>query len=214
MRNARSRLALQLAGTLLIAAMTAGGAQAQTIHPSNTTITGTAVDPTINYEGTIWVCDTGTAVGETGADLDYVNLELDFFGNCNVNGLGATITCSEASDYDEEDGDKNPLGTARLRALTGDTNLGEVDRLNEGFFCDIVITGLCTITFAEQELPIDLGGVLGANSANLLNEGGATVIDADVDVNATRVGSSLCGPTNGVMALTADYDVDPDISFD
>jgi hypothetical protein len=195
--KAFSKFGLLLAVALMACAALAVSAQAQTINPDNTLITGTAADPTLNYEGTIVVCDTGTAIGTTGTDSAVVDVEVQFFDNCNVNGLGATVDCTE----DE---------VTRLRALTADTNLGEVDELLTGFSCVVTVPGVCTVTVGAQQLPISGG----QNSANLLNEGGATVIDADVDVNATRVGSSLCGPTNGVMALTADYDVDPDISFD
>jgi hypothetical protein len=49
-------------------------------------------------------------VGRTGVDSDIVDFELEFFGNCNVNGFGATVTCSDAASPNSE------LGTARWHA--------------------------------------------------------------------------------------------------
>lgn len=181
-------------------------AQAQVIHPNDTDVFGQAANPTLDYEGATVVCDTGTASGHTGIDVDFVNLELEFFGNCNVSGLAATVTCTDASGTD------NGVGTARLQALDATTNAGTIDRLNTGFQCDVVVAGICTITVAAQELPIP-GGI---SEGNLLDEGGADPsIDADVDVNASRTGSTLCGPATGVGGFTGIYAVDPDnISVD
>ena len=196
--KAFSKFGLLLAVGLMTCAALAASAQAQvSINPDNTAIVGTATNPTINYEGTVWQCNTGTASGTTGTDSAVVDVGLTFSGNCNAAGLSATVTCN---------------GTARLRALTANTNLGEIDRLNEGFVCELTMSGICTITFAEQELPRPVAP--NRNSANLLNEGGATVIDADLDVNVTRIGSTFCGPRSGVMGISANFDLVPDVSFD
>jgi hypothetical protein len=194
--KALSKFGLLLAVGLMACAALAASAQAQvSINPDNTAIVGRATNPTFDYEGSLWRCNTATASGTTGTDSAVVDVGLTFSGNCNNHGLSFTVTCD---------------GQARLRALTADTNLGEIDRLNEGFVCNFTISGVCTITFAEQELPIP-GGV---HQANLLNEGGATVIDTNLDVNVTRIGSTLCGPASGVAGFLGDFDMVPDVSFD
>jgi len=173
----------------------AASAQAQVVNPPNTPVVGTATNPTLDYEGTIVRCNTGTASGTTGSNSPIVDVSLTFSGNCNIAGLGATVTCN---------------GQARLRALNATTNAGEVDELLTGFSCVVTVSGVCTVTVAAQQLPIT-GGI---NQANLLNEGGATAIDANVDVAASRTGSSLCGPATGVGGFTGVYDLNPDVSFD
>jgi hypothetical protein len=90
---------------------------------------------------------------------------LEFFGNCNVGGLGATVTCSDASGMSDE------LGTASWHALDPDTDQGEIDRLNEGFFCEMVVPGICTVRVDAQELPIPGG----RNRADLIDNGEATM---------------------------------------
>jgi hypothetical protein len=128
-----------------------------------------AEDPTLVYESTDITCDTSTVVGRTGLSgfADVVNLELDFSGNCDVGGLGADVSCAAAF------GDDDGTGTLMWHALTFDTNEGEVDRLNTGFSCVLTVTGVCTVTFGEQELPVPNG----INPANLLGEGGTEQID-------------------------------------
>jgi hypothetical protein len=123
--KAFSKFGLLLAVGLMACAALAASAQAQTVNPDNTAIVGTATNPTLDYEGTIVRCNTGTASGTTGTDSPIVDVGLTFSGNCNIAGLAATVTCN---------------GQARLRALTADTNLGEIDRLNEGFVCNFTIS--------------------------------------------------------------------------
>jgi hypothetical protein len=200
--KAVSRYGLLLAAALTAIAAMAASAQADHgavgITPDNTTITGTATNPTLEFEGTIIQCDMGTATGSTGTDSDIVNFALAFSGNCNVNGLGTTVTCSTASGANDEE------GTARWHVLT--TNTGEIDRLNEGFSCDVVVLGVCTVSVDAQELPIP-GGV---NRADPVDGG----IDVEVDVIATN-DNSLCGPTpEGVGRFTAFYDLNPTITID
>jgi hypothetical protein len=203
--KAFSKFGLVLTVALVSVAAFAVGAQAQNevdIEPDATLITGTASSPQLDYAGTLVVCDTGTAIGTTPAATDAVqdsvDVEVQFFGNCNVNGLDATVDCAEAD-------------VTRLHGLThdrGPTNpeLGEVEALLPGFRCDVVVPGVCTITVLDQTLPVS-GGI---NTANLVNEGQSNAfIDADVDVNATRAGSSLCGPASGVGGFTGDYALNP-----
>jgi hypothetical protein len=206
------KFALLLSVAVMACAAFAGAAQAQVdINPDETDIIGTAPSPTLDFEGTQVQCDTGTATGRTGTDADFVNVALEFFGNYNIAGLGADVTCSDA--VDAPDGELNEIGTARLQATDATNNLGIVDRLNTGFLCEVVVLGVCTVSVSEQELPISGG----ADQANLLNEGsnGDEAIDADVDVIAEN-DNPLCGPTpSGVGNFTGVYDlgVTP-VSFD
>jgi hypothetical protein len=80
-----STLGPPLAGAMLIAALVAVSAQAQVvINPDNTNITGIANDPSLDYEGTTVVCDSGTAIGTTGNNSDFVDVTLDFLEPCTV----------------------------------------------------------------------------------------------------------------------------------
>src|SRR5687768_9768968 len=107
-----TKFGLLVAVALLASAALAVSAQAVVISPDNTTITGTADDPTLDYQGTIVVCDSGTAVGTTGTDSDFVDVNIQFQTPCTVAGsLNASVSCT-----DDE--------VTRLRALTADTNQG------------------------------------------------------------------------------------------
>jgi hypothetical protein len=202
-----SKLGLLVAVALLASATMAAGAQAQVdVNPDNTLINGTSSEaasgekPTLVYEGVTVVCDTGTAVGTTGQDSDIVDVEVDFFDNCNLAGLAATVDCS---------------GTARLMATDAINNFGIVDALNPGFSCVVSVAGVCTVTVLEQDLPSDVDGTPGSQRADLIGEGTSNPdIDAEVDVEASRSGSTLCGPEQGDGRFTALYDMDTAVTFD
>ena len=214
---------LRLAVALAACAAFAVGAQAAhavDIDPDNTEIRGTASNPTLNYEGTTVRCDTGTAHGFTNLNSAIVNVELTFSGNCNIAGLAATVTCSTASDPNTTDNEWGEVGTARLEALDGTTNDGRAERLNTGFFCNVVVAGVCTVSVTAQDLPSDVDGTPGRDQADLLNEGAETpptpvndVIDSLVDVEASRTGSSLCGPAQGDGGFDGDYLLDTNVFF-
>jgi hypothetical protein len=200
--KAASRFGLLLAVALVACTAMAVGAHAQQvdIKPDNTDITATATNPTFDYEGTTTVCNTSTAIGTTDLEsTDIVNVELEFFGNCNVGGFGATVTCSDAS------GPVDEIGTARLQATNATTNDGIVEQLNPGFSCDFAYGGLCTVSIDAQELPITGGN----DQADLLNEGsmGSDAISVNLDMIVTN-DNTLCGPVpSGVANLTATYDL-------
>jgi hypothetical protein len=190
-----------LVGVLLIAAVAwAGQAShaAVSVNPDNTAVTGAADTPILDYEGVPYMCDEGVATGTTGTNTDFVDVELTFSGNCNVNGL-------PANDIDCD-------GTARLQALNGRTNTGELDNLSAEFRCEVVVPDLCTITVqGPQELPLP-GGV---SHANLLNEGTSSPdIDVVVDLWASADNPTWCGPNEEVLGLTALYSLNQPISFD
>jgi hypothetical protein len=193
--KAYSKLGLLFAVALLASAAMAVSAQAQVIHPNNTAVSGVADTPTLDYEGTTIQCDTGTADGTTGTEQSFVDLELTFAGNCGIAGLGASVTCSTMDPL-------TGAGGARLTALDATTDAGTVD-LNDGFFCDVVVAGICTVSVDGPQNPDD------SVSIAQLDEG-ADTIDTNVDVAATRTGSSLCGPASGIGNFTGLYAVTPD----
>lgn len=180
-----SKLGLLLVVALLATAAVAMSAQAQTINPDATAVTGEADFPTLDYEGVPVICDTGTAAGTTGTDSDRItNLALEFFGNCGVAGiLPADVACD---------------GTVTLIAQSASTDTGTV-HLNEGFGCEVT-TDLCVITVAGPQTTQD-------NNVSL-NET-TDVLSANVDVAATNDGNEICGPPSGTGNFTADYATTP-----
>jgi hypothetical protein len=190
-----------LVGVLLIAAVAwAGQAShaAVSVNPDNTAVTGAADTPILDYEGVPYMCDEGVATGTTGTNTDFVDVELTFSGNCNVNGL-------PANDIDCD-------GTARLQALNATTNAGEVDSLSSDFLCEVVVPDVCTVVVAgPQTFPLS-GGV---SQANLLNEGTQSPdIDAEVDVEASADNPAFCGPEEGIGGFTGLYSLNKPITFD
>jgi hypothetical protein len=197
--KAFSKLALLVALALVASAALASSALGQvTINPDNEPVTGTADTPTLNYEGVPVECDEGVATGTTGMNTDFVDVELTFSGNCNVNGL-------PANDIDCD-------GTARLQALNATTNAGEVDSLSSDFLCEVVVPDVCTVVVAgPQTFPLS-GGV---SQANLLNEGTQSPdIDAEVDVEASADNPAFCGPEEGIGGFTGLYSLNKPITFD
>jgi hypothetical protein len=191
-----SKYGLLVAVALLATAAVAMSAQAQTFNPDNTAVSGTAAFPTLDYEGTTIVCDTGTADGNTGLNSNTIpDVALAFFGNCSVAGiLDATVDC---------------VGDVSLIAQNATSNTGTVN-LNSGFQCDVT-TDLCVVTVAGPQTTQN-------GNLTLQGEGGGDPkLNADVDVAATRDvgGSELCGPESGTGNFTAQYDVTPtNISID
>jgi hypothetical protein len=200
-RRTFSEAGAALVGALLIATMAAGGAQAVSISPDVTTITATADNPTFNYGTRVWTCDTSTAIGATGQDSPLLFVDIEFQEPCSIQpvGLDATAECNDG-EFTE------------LEATDGTNNQGIVDELHEGFQCQLVAIGVCTLTVGPQDLP--LAG--GTNDADLLNEGsgGSEAINADVDVTVTN-NNNLCGPVpSGTGGLAAVYQLDTAITFD
>jgi hypothetical protein len=198
--KALSKLGLLLAVSLLGVAALASSAHAQTgtIGPDETLVEGLSGDSTLTYGSATVACDTATANGETGTDQVFVDLELTFTDNCNISGLAATVTCT-AMDPDTGD------GGVRLSVLPGTTtDEGTVD-LNPNFRCDIVVPGVCTVTVNAGAGGINLPD---ATSSADLDEA-ADTLDANVDVPATRTGSTLCGPASGTGNFSGLYATTP-----
>jgi hypothetical protein len=194
--KAVSKLGLLVVVALLATAAIATSAQAAlTINPGGTPVSGTASSPTLSYGVATIRCDTGTADGNTTdpASDTVPDLSLAFFGNCAVIGVApANVACD---------------GTVSLVAESNDSstqNLGTVN-LNDGFSC-VVTTSLCSVTVAGPQT---------TQSGNTNLDEDADQLSSDVDVQATRTGSSLCGPASGTANFTALYDVTPtDLTVD
>jgi hypothetical protein len=182
---------------LAAASAIAGPAQAQVINPPNTPVFGMAEFPTLDYEGVMVQCDEGSLHGDTGTDQSFIDFEMSFAGNCNVNGLGATVTCST---LDPSTGD----GGLRWSPLDATTNAATMDP-NPGFFCEVAVAGVCTIRVDGPQDPDDAASI-----ADLIGEGtGDPKLDVRLSLAATRTGSSFCGPPTGVLTITGLYDLTP-----
>jgi hypothetical protein len=140
------------------------------------------------------VCDTGTAEGTMDAGGNS-ELKLAFFGNCDISGLSATVTCST---MDPGTGD----GGVRLSLLQGTTDEGTVN-LNPNFRCDMAVSGICTITIDAGPTGIDLPDA--TSSADIEEH----AFEVNVNMPATRSGSSLCGPASGTANWAGLYEEVP-----
>ena len=170
---------------LLAIAAAATSAQAVSINPDNTAVSGLSGNSSLSYGVASVACDTATANGDTGLDSDRIsNLALAFTDNCAVAGVGsATVDCD---------------GDVTLIAESAATDTGTVN-LNSGFQC-VVTTAVCTITVAGPQT---------TQSGNTALDEANDNLNADVDVQASRTGSILCGPTSGTATFTADYATTP-----
>jgi hypothetical protein len=170
---------------LLAAAAVATSAQAVSINPDNTAVSGTSTNSSLSYGVAFVTCDNATADGNTGLDSDRISdLVLAFNTNCAVAGVGpATVDC---------------VGDVTLIAESAVTDTGTVE-LNDGFQCDVT-TAVCSITVAGPQT---------TQSGNTALNEGTDVLRADVDVQASRTGSLLCGPTSGTANFAADYATTP-----
>jgi hypothetical protein len=176
---------------LLAAAAVATSAQAVSINPDNTAVSGVSDNSNLSYGVAFVTCDNATANGNTGLDSDSVpDLALAFDTNCAVAGVGpATVDC---------------VGDVTLVAEDAVNDNGTVN-LNDGFECTVT-TALCSITVAGPQT---------TQSGNTALDETNDVLSADVDVAATRTGSTLCGPSSGTATFAADYATSPsDLTID
>jgi hypothetical protein len=190
-------------GRLLVVALMAIGGVAASAHaghgaveitPPGIAIQGIADDPTLSYGEQVVTCGSGTLNGTTSDPAsDILDVDVDFEEPCDIQpvGLQATTDCN--------DGD-----LMRVHAL--DPGTGEVDEFLPGFECRVVVTGICTLTVPEQDLPIPGGH----NRADLVDD----TLEVDVDMIVTN-SSSLCGPIpDGVGSPRAEYELNAHIRFD
>jgi hypothetical protein len=192
--KAFSKLGLLVAVALLAAAAVATSAQGQTalINPENTPVSGVADFPTLDYEGTTIVCDTGTADSATGASVDRItDLSLEFFGNCSVAGiLQAVVDCEGfATIIAEQNVAPGGTGTVRLNGAD-EPNVGD-----PAFHCEVT-TDLCVVT---------VDGPQDTDSGNLELDESTDILSANVNVEAANNGSELCGPPTGTGNFSGDY---------
>jgi hypothetical protein len=191
----RSKVAIVVAVVAITSVVSTGSVQADhgavDIEPDNSDIFAFSENATFTYEGVDIVCPESMLSGTTDlAAQDVVNFKLSLGppGECTIAGLSASMTCSSAS------GSTHQFGTARWHVLTAGT--GEIDRLNEGFFCTVEVAGVCEVGFEAQDLPI-LGGV---NRADPTSDGIELEVDADASSN-----NPVCGPSRGVLTWTGVY---------
>jgi hypothetical protein len=175
------RVGLAVVALLATAAM-AASAQAVSINPDNTAVSGVSSNSSLSYGVAFVSCDNATADGNTGLNSDRISdLALAFDTNCAVAGAGpATVDC---------------VGDITLIA-NGDDTFTVI--LNPGFQCDFT-TDICVITIAG---PQTVQGRAVLDEAN-------DVLHVEVDLQATRIGSALCGPASGTMHINADFDMSP-----
>jgi hypothetical protein len=182
--KAVSKTGLLLAVALVSVCAMAASAQAQTITPAGTAVSGTAANPTLNYGGVLSTCDSGTLVGTTRSPAsNAISLTVSFQGTCRLASiLVVVVTCS---------------GNITLRA-SGAATSGTVF-LDTGFTCTESISGICNI---------DIEGPQSTGNTGTLNEA-ATTLTLTLTFNATRTGSSSCGPASGPASYSASYTVTP-----
>jgi hypothetical protein len=176
---------------LLAAAAVATSAQAVSINPDNTAVSGQSSNSNLSYGVAFVTCDNATANGNTGLDSDSVpDLALAFDTNCAVAGVGpADVAC---------------VGDVTLVAEDAVNDNGTVN-LNDGFECTVT-TALCSITVVGPQT---------TQSGNTALDEANDVLSASVDVQASRTGSALCGPASGTATFAADYDTVPsDLTID
>lgn len=189
--KAVSKLGLLVAVALLAAAAVAASAQAVSINPDNTAVSGVSSNSNLSYGVAFVTCDNATANGNTGLDSDSVpDLALAFDTNCAVAGVGpASVDC---------------VGDVTLIAENATNDRGTVN-LNDGFECTVT-TALCSITVAGPQT---------TQSENTGLDEANDILSASVDVAATRTGSLACGPASGTATFAADYATDPtDLTID
>lgn len=98
-------------------------------------------------------------------------------------------------------------GTARWHVLTPST--GEIDRLNPGFLCTVIVSGICELTVAEQELPSDVDGTPGRNRADPIDHDTIDVVGRGRGGQLQQ--RDLRAGDGGFQRL---YDLDTALSFD
>jgi hypothetical protein len=181
------KVGLLVVVALLAAAAVATSAQAVSIDPDNTAVSGLSGNSNLTYGVAFVTCDTATADGNTGLDSDRItDLALTFTDNCAVAGVGpATVDCV---------GDVTLI--AQSDTPTGGT--GTVN-LNDGFEC-VVTTAVCSITVAGPQTTQNGNTTLNESTDNL---------NANVGVQASRTGSLACGPSSGSASFQADYATSP-----
>lgn len=178
---------------LLATAAAATSAQAVSINPNGAQVTGLSNNSSLTYGVAFATCDTATAIGnivhipddpgtpEDETETDRIkDLALTFTDNCAIAGVGpATVDC---------------VGDVTLIANAAADDFGTVE-LNDGFEC-VVTTAVCTVTVRGPQT---------TQPNNTFLDEANQVLSANVEVQASRTGSLLCGPPEGPGSFSADY---------
>lgn len=175
---------------MALLATAAASAQAATFNPDNTAVSASSGSATFFYGGAWWTCDTATADGTTGFDRDRISdLRLRFDDCADAGGGPVEVDC---------------VGTVTLIAEDAADDTGRVE-LNDDFQC-VATLSICTVTVTGPQTPEP-------NNASLNEE--TDVLSVDVEMQATRGGSVLCGPSTGTLGLDADFAMTPaDLTID
>jgi hypothetical protein len=188
------KFGLLFAVALLTTAAAATSAQAIRFSPNDTPVSGVATNPTLNYSNVVVTCAEGTVDGATGTNSDTIDEALvNFTGPCNVSGQPATVNCGGTDGNGSfvdliAQNDVAPGGT-------GTVTLGST------FRCRVSVGVACTITVQGPQTTQD---------NNITLDEGADETIADVDVFATRAGSTACGAAaSGNAGFNAVYDTLP-----
>jgi hypothetical protein len=183
MKAAASKTGLTLVVALASVCVIAASAQAVTITPAGTAVSGTATGPALTYGGTSITCNSSTAVGTTKSPAsDAISLTLTFQGGCMIGILNATFSCPDS-----------------ITLIASGAATSVTFNLDTGFTCTIFVIGVCNI---------DIEGPQNTGNTGTLNEA-TTVLTATVTVNATRTGAKVCGPASGVALFSASYNLTP-----
>jgi hypothetical protein len=189
--KALPKVGLLFAVALLATAAVAISAQAETFSPDNEPVSGTATNPTLNYDGVNIICAEGTVEGTTGLDSARIdNAVVDFFEPCTIAGEDATVDCGDGSS------------TADLIAQN-DTPAGGTGtvELNDDFSCVVTVPDLCSVTVVGPQTTQD---------DNLSLDEAADTVTANVGVFATRQDSPFCGGAASDQAgFSAVYETEP-----
>jgi hypothetical protein len=183
-----------LAASMAVASM----ANATTILPANTAVSGKATDATLTYGGSNITCTNSTATGTTSSPASAsLSLVVDFNGTCSGFGNTATIVCTAGAG-----------STITLHAnATGSGNGDATVTLDTGFHCSITIkvfgSSICSITISGKQILSALKSVYNAATKvwHFLFGGISATKDAG--------GSALCGPASATASFSGTYAMTP-----
>jgi len=199
MKKTFPKVGLLAVVALLATAAMATSAQAVTINPDNTQISGHSTDSSLSYGVATIRCDQATADGTTGLDSDRItNLALQFFDNCAVVGVApAEVACEGYVTLIARSNDSSTVNRGWIRL-----NGADEPELGDPAFKCVVTTSLCEVTVQGPQNTTP-------DPNTNLNED-TDVLNASVNVQASRIGNTLCGPSSGTANFTANYATTPD----
>jgi hypothetical protein len=190
--KALPRLGLLVVLALVASAcVVAGPAQATTIHPDSTKVSGQAGNFKLVYGVFSVACNTSTATGTTGVSSASLSLVVGFSdtsGGCPTNIMAVSCTIAGGTMTFAATATGGGSGTAKLT----------IDSPGYTINCG---SGFCVITIAGQ--------TSGSTVATFATGTDALEISAFPTVTRTGIGGALCGAASGTAKLTASYSVTP-----